>query len=339
MNVRKAQKHIQRATELLNPESQLGFGVGETSELRKRPREEDDELVPGFARQIGPTCYLHAVFNFIFKCLDTDEKLWEKNLKLFEFLQELYFSNKSIQVEQALQNVGGEFVKDRSVQSLQQSGTRNLFGQDFNEIFFQVNNALYGREKSIHSRINWGNRNTHFTIIDLITFLFVFILFAHSELTFIWKPDFNMFRIDNVGLKNGKVNIESIHAQSEKDVIERLKHNKYSSRYIFCMETHQDRGDADEFQTCFLSHAWLMKELPMRFAGSIVTLSKKPGVVGSTGHALVAYPVSTPFTPGTDIMVCNSDGKPCKMSDSYKIVSMQRTIHEVLFIYRPTKYR
>ena len=290
MNVRKAQKHIQRATELLNPESQLGFGVGETSELGKRPREEDDELVPGFARQIGPTCYLHAVFNFIFKCLDTDEKLWEKNLKLFEFLQELYFSNKSIQVEQALQNVGGEFVKDRSVQSLQQSGTRNLFGQDFNEIFFQVNNALYGREKSIHSRINWGNRNTHFTIIDLITFLFVFILFAHSELTFIWKPSDDMFRIDNVCLKrNGKVNIESIHAQSQKDVIERLKDNKYSSRYIFCMETHQDRGHADEFQTCFLSHAWLMKELSMRFAGSIVTLSKKPGV-GSTGHAIVAYP-------------------------------------------------
>ena len=61
--------------------------------------------------------------------------------------------------------------------------------------------------------------------------------------------------------------------------------------------------------------------------------------VGSTGHAIVAYPVSAPFTPGTDIMVCNSHGEPCDMSDSYQIVSMQRTIDEVLFIYRPTKYR
>ena len=338
MNVRKAQKHIQRATELLNPESQLGFGVGETSELGKRPREED-ELVPGFARQIGPTCYLNAVFNVIFKCLHDDEKLWEKNLKLFEFLQELYFSNKSIQVEQALQNVGGEFVKDRSVQSLQQSGTRNLFGKDFNKIFFKVNNALYGRKESIHSRINWENRKIYFTSRSA-TFLFVLILFAYSELTFIWKPDFNMFRIDNVYLRrNGEVIIKSADVRSEEKVIERLKYKEYPSRYIFCMETHQDRGHADEFQTCFLNHSWLMEELPMRFAGSIVKLSKRPGVVGSTGHALVAYPVSTPFTPGTDIMVCNSDGKPCKMSDNLEIVSMQRTIDEVLFIYRPTKYR
>ena len=44
MNVRKAQKHMQRAAELLN-QGQLGFGVGEKSELGKRPREEDDELV------------------------------------------------------------------------------------------------------------------------------------------------------------------------------------------------------------------------------------------------------------------------------------------------------
>ena len=75
MNVRKAQKHMQRATDLME-QGRLGFGFG-TSELGKRPRE--DELVPGFASQIGKTCYLNAVFNVIFKCLNTDEKLWEKN--------------------------------------------------------------------------------------------------------------------------------------------------------------------------------------------------------------------------------------------------------------------
>ena len=34
-NLRKAQKHMQRATELLNPESQLGFGGYEGDNLPK----------------------------------------------------------------------------------------------------------------------------------------------------------------------------------------------------------------------------------------------------------------------------------------------------------------
>ena len=40
MNVRKAQKHMQRARELLSPESQLGFGVETT---RKRKRKEIEQ--------------------------------------------------------------------------------------------------------------------------------------------------------------------------------------------------------------------------------------------------------------------------------------------------------
>ena len=42
-NLRKAQKHMQRARELLNPESQLGFGAGDDTPKRsqKRVREED----------------------------------------------------------------------------------------------------------------------------------------------------------------------------------------------------------------------------------------------------------------------------------------------------------
>ena len=38
-NLRKAQKHMQRATELLNPESQLGFGGPDGVATRKRKRE------------------------------------------------------------------------------------------------------------------------------------------------------------------------------------------------------------------------------------------------------------------------------------------------------------
>ena len=38
MNVRKAQKHMQRARELLNPESQLGFGAGDDKRERAYKR-------------------------------------------------------------------------------------------------------------------------------------------------------------------------------------------------------------------------------------------------------------------------------------------------------------
>ena len=344
MNVRKAQKHMQRATDLME-QGRLGFGFGTkrkfddlvvgdgTSELGKRPRE--DELVPGFARQIGPTCYLNAVLNFIFKCLNTDEKLWENNVELFEFLQELYFSNKSIRVEPALQKVRGEFVEDRSVESLQQSGTRNLFGKDFNKIFIRVHNALYDtRTESYHDRIGWDNKTIRFEGRST-PFLLALILLAHGKLTYVSKRS-DDFKIQSMYWEEGiEVQITNLNVQTEQQVIEKLSDVRFSSRYIFCTETYQDLGHADEFQTCFLSHAWLMKELPMRFAGSIVKLiSKKPG---APGHTVMAYPVSTPFTPGTDIMICDSRGKPCEMSYSYDR-SMKRTIRNILFIYRPTKY-
>ena len=74
----------------------------------------------------------------------------------------------------------------------------------------------------------------------------------------------------------------------------------------------------------------------MRFAGSIVKLSSIPGVV-SSGHVIIAYPVSTPFTPGTEIMVCDSHGKPCERSCGYAR-KIKRTILKILFIYRPTQY-
>ena len=47
MNVRKAQKHMQRARELLNPESQLGFGAGddERERAQKRKMEEEDLII------------------------------------------------------------------------------------------------------------------------------------------------------------------------------------------------------------------------------------------------------------------------------------------------------
>jgi hypothetical protein len=45
MNVRKAQKHMQRARELLNPESQLGFGAGDDKRERAQKRKTKEESI------------------------------------------------------------------------------------------------------------------------------------------------------------------------------------------------------------------------------------------------------------------------------------------------------
>ena len=91
MNVRKAQKHMQRATDLLN-QSQLGFGTGDVEpgvqtrgqkrqidELEKRDikrKMRKSRCIKGeFKTQIQPVCYMYAVYNLLLRRLLNDPAL------------------------------------------------------------------------------------------------------------------------------------------------------------------------------------------------------------------------------------------------------------------------
>ena len=65
-NLRKAQKHMQRARELLN-QSQLGFGTGST------------HIGGNFKEQIQGVCFMYAVLNLVLRKLYSDSAL--SNLK------------------------------------------------------------------------------------------------------------------------------------------------------------------------------------------------------------------------------------------------------------------
>jgi hypothetical protein len=98
MNVHKAQKHMQRATELLNPESQLGFGDGddEPGVLTRGKRRKIDDLEQRkkeghakrtkrtrrkkcikneFSIQIQEVCYMYAAYNLLLRRLLKDPAL------------------------------------------------------------------------------------------------------------------------------------------------------------------------------------------------------------------------------------------------------------------------
>ena len=117
-----------------------------------------------------------------------------------------------------MQKVRGEFVRDRSVESLQQSGTRNLFGKDFNKIFIQVHNALYDiKTESYHDRIGWDNQTISFEGKST-PFLLALILLAHGKLTYVSKPS-DHFKIQSMYWEEGKeVQITNLNVKTKQIV-------------------------------------------------------------------------------------------------------------------------
>ena len=354
MNARKAKKHMQRATELMN-QSQLGFGVNEqqnSTVLGKRPRDEEkdekeSEYVEGFSTQIGKTCFMNAVFNVMMRCIWTDRIFFKTHEKLIWFLRWKYTSNESIFVGPPLKDKG---VRSPSSMHLQQSRTRNLFGPNFNRTYFQLHNALYGGKKglnerhSVHDRIDWEDREFVF-INGTALFLFTLILLAHSKLTYVHtfksKPDGDddVFLIDNISLENKspdnrEVIVKRKKVSSRKQLTQELQHEKYLYSYIFCKQKHHDGPSKDKILACFLNHQWLMEKLRGRFKGSIVRLGPLPDIKNCKGHAVMAYIQDLlPFDPKKpEILVCDSNYSYCTKSSDFWT---RRRIVENIFIYIP----
>ena len=90
-NLRKAQKHMQRATELINQEGQLGFGAGGEGVLTRGKKRQIDELEKRkkkgrvkrtkkcikneFSKQIQGVCYMYSVYNLLLRRLLKDPAL------------------------------------------------------------------------------------------------------------------------------------------------------------------------------------------------------------------------------------------------------------------------
>ena len=294
MNVRKAQKHMQRATDLME-QGRLGFGVG-------TKRKINDSVVgdimkmssqggPYFARQIGGTCYLNAVFNMFMLRLILDHKLVEANQGLFDYLKKTFAYNQSKRVhpeELPITNKGDEIIRMPSITSLQQSGTRNLFGDNFNSVFLKLYQIFVDKKPpdTLHDRIDWEH-NSLWARSQI--FLFTLILLSHFKFTYVLD-----FSITYVMLDEGEVKFVTKYPGTQLKLIKELKKPYHQTSYIFCREKSRDKEEVqDKLQLCFANHAWLIDTMPSRFAGSIVTLGKKAGEEKSSGHAVMCYPYNS----------------------------------------------
>ena len=96
MNVHKAQKHMQRATELINQEGPLAFGTGDEGVLTRAQKRQIDDLEQRkkeghakrtkrtrrkkcikneFSIQIQGVCYMYAAYNLLLRRLLKDPAL------------------------------------------------------------------------------------------------------------------------------------------------------------------------------------------------------------------------------------------------------------------------
>ena len=323
-NLRKAQKHMQRARELLN-QGQLGFGVPRKSKVGEERKQEENN----FSMQTDNNCYMYAAFNIVLKMLSNDSNL--QSLSCVLKAREIMRSGGSL-------GQGTDLLDEQT----------SRFYASLREYEFRISIWEYctrDREKEVQDSLvdeckgllgmEWRKKpelkqETDFTRHggSGVKILQAMILQSHCKIAFMWEAwDGNTHFLSTVQRTNKALRVKDQHVETNyKQTVKQISENKsYENTYIFCeMETTKCK----DYTEC-LSKLDMLQPLRHRLAGAFIGLQLKDDdahVVAVIPHKGTFYIYDSNLEYQLEIDIC-----------LYKIREKLDYFTHITFVFAPTQ--